>query len=202
MVGRLNDSTRGLTVGGYGTSPAWGHLIPPTEGPFAIKVDSAGSGPSDHTSFYRKNIPVLFFFTGTHSDYHKPSDDADKVNLPGVLSIVRFVESLIRRSAGVDRIPFTKTREAAAGKSSFKVSMGIMPDYTFSGDGVLVEGVSDNKPAQKAGIRAGDVLFQLGPHRFSDVQTYMQALNKMEKGIPVPVRLRRGKEELVLSVTF
>lgn len=202
MVGRLNDSTRGLTIGGYGTSPAWSRLIPLNEGPFAIKVDSAGSGPSDHTSFYRKNIPVLFFFTGTHSDYHKPSDDADKINVRGELSIVRYIESLIRRSADLDSISFTKTREAATGKSSFKVSMGIMPDYTFSGDGVLVEGVSDNKPAQKAGIRAGDVIYQLGPHRFSDVQTYMQALNKMEKGMPVPVRLRRGKEELVLSVTF
>lgn len=202
MVGRLNDSTRGLTVGGYGTSPLWGELIKTDDPYFKIKIDSAGSGPSDHTSFYKKDIPVLFFFTGTHSDYHKPSDDADKINIAGEIAIINYIKNIITATAGKDKLAFTKTREASMGKSTFKVSLGIMPDYTFSGDGVLVDGVSENRPAQKAGIKTGDVLIQLGDHPFNDVQTYMGALNKFNKGDTTIVKLKRGKEEISLQITF
>jgi len=203
MVGRLNDSTHGLTLGGFGTSPIWGKIININDTYFKIKVDSAGSGPSDHTSFYRKDIPVLFFFTRTHSDYHKPSDDADKINFKGEVKIIRYIESLIDKTVELEKIPFLKTREAASmGKSSFKVTMGIMPDYTFSGNGVLVDGVSDNRPAQKAGIKTGDVIIQLGDFVVSDVQTYMQALNKHTKGETINVKIIRGKEEMNLKLTF
>jgi len=203
MVGRLNDSTHGLTLGGFGTSPIWGKIIDNNDPYFKIKIDSAGSGPSDHTSFYRKDIPVLFFFTGTHSDYHKPSDDADKINFKGEVKIIRYIESLIDKTVELEKIPFLKTREAASmGKSSFKVTMGIMPDYTFSGNGVLVDGVSDNRPAQKAGIKTGDVIIQLGDFVVSDVQTYMQALNKHTKGETINVKIIRGKEEMNLKLTF
>lgn len=203
MVGRLNDSTHGLTIGGFGTSPVWGKIIDNNDPYFKIKIDSAGSGPSDHTSFYRKDIPVLFFFTGTHSDYHKPSDDADKINFDGEVKIIRYIETLINKTVELDKIPFLKTREAASmGKSSFKVTMGIMPDYTFSGNGVLVDGVSDNRPAQKAGIKSGDVIIQLGDMVVSDVQTYMQALNKHTKGETISVKIIRGKEEMSLKLTF
>ena len=94
MVGRLNDSTKTLTVGGYGTSPQWATVIKLQRIknlPFVIKIDSSGTGPSDHTSFYRKDIPVLFFFTGQHKDYHRPSDDADKINYKGELVIVNYI---------------------------------------------------------------------------------------------------------------
>ena len=203
MVGRLNDSTHGITIGGYGTSPAWGEIIQTNDPYFKIKVDSAGSGPSDHTSFYRKDIPVLFFFTGTHSDYHKPSDDAEKINYEGALKIIRYIESVINKTSNIDRLAFTKTKEAVStAKSSFKVTMGIMPDYTFSGTGVLVDGVSDNRPAQKAGIKAGDIIVQLGEHKVTDVQTYMQALNKFSKGEATRVKLIRGKEDLELPLVF
>jgi hypothetical protein len=203
MVGRLNDSTHGLTLGGFGTSPIWGNIINTNDPYFKIKIDSAGSGPSDHTSFYRKDIPVLFFFTGTHSDYHKPSDDAEKINFEGEVKIIRYIESLIDKTVELDKISFLKTREAASmGKSSFKVTMGIMPDYTFSGNGVLVDGVSDNRPAQKAGIKTGDVIIQLGDFVVSDVQTYMQALNKHTKGETINVKIIRGKEEMNLKLTF
>jgi hypothetical protein len=203
MVGRLNDSTHGLTIGGYGTSPAWGQMILNNDPYFKIKLDSSGSGPSDHTSFYRKDIPVLFFFTGTHSDYHKPSDDADKINYAGEARVIRYIYQVIEQADQKGKLVFTKTREAAAmGKSSFKVTLGIMPDYTFEGNGVLVDGISDGRPAQKAGIKAGDVLFQLGEHKFSDVQTYMNALNQFNKGESTKVKLVRGKEQLVFDVTF
>ncbi len=202
MIGRLNDSTQGISIGGYGTSPAWGDLFNhlPTE--LKIKFDSSGSGPSDHTSFYRKDIPVLFFFTGTHKDYHKPSDDADKINYAGEARVIRFIYRILERMDQAEKIPFNKTREVATGKSSFKVSMGIMPDYTFAGSGVLVDGVSDNRPAVKAGIKAGDVIYQLGAHRVSDIETYMQALNRFNKGESTQVKLKRGNEDLTFNITF
>ncbi|MEO7045124.1 MAG: M28 family peptidase [Ferruginibacter sp.] len=202
MVGRLNDSTHGLTIGGYGTSPFWGEIIKTNDPYFKIKVDSSGSGPSDHTSFYRKDIPVLFFFTGTHSDYHKPSDDADKINYGGEVFVINYIKNILARTNKEEKLSFTKTREAAVGTSSFKVSLGIMPDYTFSGAGVLVDGVSDNRPAQKAGIKVGDVLYQLGDFTFTDVETYMGALNKFNKGDATTVKVKRGKEELEFHIVF
>lgn len=202
MLGRLNDSTHSITIGGYGTSPAWEEIIDVKNTFFKIKVDSSGSGPSDHTSFYRKDIPVLFFFTGTHSDYHKPSDDADKINYKGIRSIITYIQKIIASTDAKSKLTFTKTREANMGKSSFKVSMGIMPDYTFSGEGVLVDGVSENRPAEKAGVKTGDIILQLGEHKVSDVQTYMQALNKFNKGESTKVKLLRGKEEIFVDLTF
>lgn len=203
MIGRLNDSTHGLTIGGYGTSPEWGKIISVNNDYFKIKVDSAGSGPSDHTSFYRKDIPVLFFFTGTHSDYHKPTDDANKINYAGEAKIVDYMLSIITASYQYNSISFSKTRESAAtGKSSFKVTMGIMPDYTFSGNGVLVDGVSDNRPAQKAGVKTGDIIQELGGFVIEDVQTYMQALNKFNKGDEVEVKIKRGNESVTVKVVF
>jgi hypothetical protein len=203
MVGRLNDSTHGLSIGGFGTSPAWDKLIDKDNKFLKIKFDSSGTGPSDHTSFYRKDIPVLFFFTGTHMDYHKPGDDADKINYTGELQVIKLVYDIIKSSNSMDRLAFTKTREAASmGKSTFKVSMGIMPDYTFNGNGVHVDGVSAGRAAEKAGVKTGDVIFQLGDHKVSDVQTYMDALNKFNKGDATKVKLLRGKQELVLDIVF
>ena len=203
MVGRLNDSTRGLTIGGYGTSPAWGETISLQDKYFRIKIDSSGTGPSDHTSFYRKNIPVLFFFTGLHTDYHKPSDDAARINYTGQLMVLKYIYKTIENVENRGRLAFTKTREMNMGaKTSFKVTLGIMPDYTFSGGGVKVDGVSEGKIAQKAGIRAGDILQQLGEYKFSDVQGYMEALSKFKKGDTTTVRVKRGEELMMFEVVF
>jgi hypothetical protein len=202
MVGRLKDSTHGLTIGGYGTSPTWGKIINSKDVYFKINADSSGSGPSDHTSFYKKDIPVLFFFTGGHKDYHKPTDGADKINYEGEYKIIQYIENIIAQTNKMEKLTFTKTREVSMGKSSFKVSLGIMPDYTFTGNGVMVDGVSENRPAIKAGIQTGDVLMQLGDNKFSDVQTYMDALNKFNKGESTKVKLMRGKELMEFMVTF
>ncbi len=203
MVGRLGDSTHGLTIGGYGTSPVWGQLITEKDKYFTIKFDSSGTGPSDHTSFYRKDIPVLFFFTGVHGDYHKPSDDADKINYNGDLQIVKYIYGIVENTDKKGKLPFTKTREAAtSAKSSFKVTLGIMPDYTYSGSGVRVDGVSEGKLAQKVGIKAGDVITQLGDIKFSDVQSYMGALGKFNKGDATKVKVLRGTQELVFDIVF
>lgn len=204
MVGRLNDSSKTITVGGYGTSPSWKKMIEAVEHKsFSIRFDSSGTGPSDHTSFYRKDIPVLFFFTGLHTDYHKPTDDAEKVNYWGALQIVKFIRELILSDDTNEKIVFTKTREQQTSTSArFTVSMGIMPDYSFSGNGVRVDGVSDNRPAKKAGILAGDVIKQLGDHNTSSVEGYMQALSKFKKGEQTTAVILRGEKEITLSIIF
>ncbi|WP_462221076.1 M28 family peptidase [Ferruginibacter sp.] len=203
MVGRLNDSTHGLSIGGYGTSPVWGQLLTNKDKFFTIKFDSSGSGPSDHTSFYRKDIPVLFFFTGVHSDYHKPTDDADKINYNGELMVVKYIYTVIEAANKKGKLSFSKTREIQSmGKSSFKVTLGIMPDYTYIGSGVRVDGVSEGKTAQKVGIKAGDVITQLGDIKFTDVQSYMGALGKFNKGDATKVKVKRGNEELMFDIVF
>lgn len=202
MVGRLNDSTHAITIGGYGTSPTWGALIKKDDDYFKLKLDSSGTGPSDHTSFYKKEIPVLFFFTGAHSDYHKPTDDADKINFAGELAIIKYIWKLLIATDQTGKLSFTKTRDATIGRSSFRVTLGIMPDYTFDGNGVRVDGVSENRPAQKAGIKTGDVIYQLGEHPFNDVETYMQTLNKFNKGDATKVKLKRGTEEMEMEIVF
>ncbi len=209
MVGRLNDSTKVLTVGGYGTSPSWGRLyrqydmahVKKTE--LNFKYDSSGTGPSDHTSFYRKDIPVLFYFTGLHTDYHKPTDDADRVNYTGALSIVNHINDVIGSLDDQPRLVFTKTREAQTTTSArFSVSMGIMPDYTFSGSGVRADGISEGKPAQKAGLKTGDVIIRLGDYPVVSMEGYMQALGKFKKGDRTTVRFKRGEETLETTVEF
>jgi aminopeptidase YwaD len=203
MVGRLRDSLHLLFVSGYGTSPVWGELIPQQHKFFVMKLDSSGTGPSDHTSFYRKDIPVLFFYTGLHNDYHKPSDDADKINYTGELQVLKYIYSIIEATDKKGKLSFTKTRETTmGGKTSFKVTLGIMPDYTFDGRGVRLDGISEGKQAQKAGMKAGDVITQLGDIMVTDIQTYMGALNKFNKGDAARVKVRRGNEEIVIDVIF
>ena len=202
MVGRLNDSTHGISIGGYGTSPVLGELIKKQDAYASIKTDSSGIGPSDHTSFYTKDIPVLFFFTGSHADYHKPSDDADKINCNGELAVIKYIKKILVATDKKEKLAFTKTKDISPGRGGFKVSLGIMPDYTFSGNGVRVDGVSEGRPAKKAGIKTGDVLYQLGDHSFSDVETYMQALNKFNKGEAAKVKFKRGNDDMEVDVVF
>jgi aminopeptidase YwaD len=206
MVGRLNDSTKVLTVGGYGTSPEWSSLININnkKSSFVIKIDSSGTGPSDHTSFYRKNIPVLFFFTGLHADYHRPTDDFDKINYKGELDIVNYIYSLIEKeNKQKQKLVFTKTRETQTTTSArFSVTMGIMPDYTFAGTGVRVDGVSDDRPAQKAGLQTGDVIVQLGDYNVTSLENYMEALGKFKKGDTTVVKFKRGNENKEAQVQF
>ena len=205
MVGRLNDSSKALTIGGYGTSPLWGQLFTTAvkQKYFSIKFDSSGTGPSDHTSFYRKDIPVLFFFTGLHSDYHKPTDDYDKINFTGETEIIKYIEDIIQSANNKGRLAFTKTREVQSSTSTrFSVTMGIMPDYTFAGSGVRVDGVSDGRPAKKAGLQTGDVIVKLGDFNTATLETYMQALSKFKKGDKTKVTYKRGPDVKEADVEF
>ena len=208
MVGRLNDSSNTITVGGYGTSPSWGdfytsYALQGRKQELYIKIDSSGSGPSDHTSFYRKDIPVLFYFTGLHSDYHKPSDDADKVNYKGEEKIIDHIFNLVEAFDKSPKLSFAKTRETQTTTSArFSVSMGIMPDYTYGGSGVRADGVSDGKPAIKAGLKAGDIIIKMGDNNIASLENYMQTLGKFKKGDRVKVKYKRGNEELETTVEF
>jgi aminopeptidase YwaD len=206
MVGRFSDSTHALTVGGYGTSPAWSPTIAASNPKtfFVVKVDSSGTGPSDHTSFYRKDIPVLFFFTGLHSDYHRPTDDADKINYTGEFRIVRYINDIITNlSKQNQKLAFTKTRETQTTTSArFSVTLGIMPDYTFTGTGVRCDGVSEGKAARKAGMQTGDVIVQLGDINITSLENYMQALGKFKKGDKTKVKFKRGNDVMDADVQF
>ena len=204
MVGRLPDSSKMITLGGYGTSPAWSSVIDAkSTQPLGIRIDSSGTGPSDHSSFYRKDIPVLFYFTGLHTDYHKPSDDADKINYSGMVTILRHIEKTIDGLNAQPKLAFLKTREAQTTTTArFSVTMGIMPDYTYSGKGVRADGVSDGKPAQKAGIKAGDIILQVGEYTIASMESYMQTLGKFKKGETVKVLYVRDEKTLEVTVTF
>jgi aminopeptidase YwaD len=201
MIGRLVDSTKALSVGGLGTAPEWARVADIVKkGGFRISIDSSGAGPSDHTSFYNKGIPVLFFFTGVHSDYHKPSDDADKINYEGEAQVIHTIENVIKGLESSPRPRFTPTRQTSMGKVRLKVTLGIMPDYSYQGEGVRVDGVIDGKPAAKAGILAGDIITQLGTDPVKGMQTYMEALSHQSAGTTVEVTLLREEKEKRLKV--
>lgn len=203
MVGRLDPTTKTLTIGGLGTSPSWGSIIPGvSQTGLTYKIDSSGTGPSDHTSFYRKDLPVLFFFTGLHTDYHKPSDDAELLNYEGMATIVKLLMQIIDNSSTQDKLAFTKTREQSMGTARFKVSLGIMPDYTFSGTGVKADGVIDNRPGQKAGMQTGDIILQLGDYLITGMDTYMDALSRFNKGDKTQITVKRGADVKALAIEF
>src|SRR6185312_761129 len=202
MIGRLNDSTHTITVGGYGTSPEWGKILPQKTQALNVKFDSSGIGPSDHTSFYLKNIPVLFFFTGTNSDYHKPTDDVDKINFVGELRVIQYIENILKETNKNEKLAFSKTREPQMQTANFTVSLGFMPDYTYSGTGVRADGIIDGKIAQKIGMQPGDVITKLGDFKVTDINNYMTALSKFKKGDSTKVTVIRGKDKLNLDVVF
>ncbi len=203
MVGRLNDSTHALTVGGVGTSPAWEDVVSMGGKNFKMVIDSSGVGPSDHTSFYYAGIPVLFFFTGTHKDYHKPTDIAANINYPGEVQVIRYAEDVVAKMDKEHIKPrYAVTKTATGGRSKFKVTLGIMPDYTYQDGGVRVDGVTEGKPASKAGVKAGDILVQLGDVKILSMQSYMEALGKFTPGDKSEVKLKRDGKEITLPVEF
>ena len=216
MIGRLIDSTNRVTIGGYGTAANWSKIVLTKEELKNnttiknlellpdIKIDSSGTGPSDHSSFYRKNIPVLFFFTGTHGDYHKPSDDVEKINFLGEAKIINYILYILSQTKKEDKLVFLKTRETSMGSSTtrFKVSLGIMPDYTYSGSGVRADGVSDGKLAQKIGIKAGDVITALNDTKITSVENYMQVLSKYNKGDKAILITTRGGKVVKYEIVF
>lgn len=203
MVGRYS-ADRKLTIGGFGTSPVWSTVLTAAaDKNIEVKFDTTGGGPSDHASFYRKDIPVLFFFTGSHSDYHKATDDHDKINYDGELQIIKYAQRIIESTDAKGKLAFTKTKEPQMGSSSqFSVSLGVIPDYAYSGSGLRIDGVSPKRLAEKIGLQAGDILMQLGDYKISEINSYMQALGKFKKGDKTVLRFKRGTSEKDATVEF
>jgi hypothetical protein len=202
MVGRY-DATKKMSLGGYGTSSKWSEIIQKTPTTLLYTIDSAGTGPSDHASFYRKDMPVLFMFTGSHADYHKATDDWEKINYVGQKDILRFVQNIVKTTNRYGKLDFLKTREAAMGRSTkFTVSLGVMPDYAFTGTGLRIEGASAGKLGEKLGLKAGDILLQMGDYKFIDVMSYMTTLSKFKKGDSTFLIYKRGTEEIKVDISF
>ncbi|MCO5259856.1 MAG: M20/M25/M40 family metallo-hydrolase [Crocinitomicaceae bacterium] len=203
MIGRLNHE-KSLVVGGFGTSPDFAPIIDKTKpAGFNITIDSSGVGPSDHTSFYLKDIPVLFFFTGTHMDYHKPSDDEEKINYYGLRMITSYVFRVANQLAEKDQLTFTKTKVDAGKRApQYKVTLGIMPDYADYGDGLHIDGVVDGKVADKAGVKSGDVLIGIGDCKIKDVYGYMECLSKLQAGDERELIIVRNGQEMKLKAVF
>jgi hypothetical protein len=201
MIGRYLPE-KGLVVQGVGTSPLWVKMLSyiPTE--IKIVQDSSGVGPSDYTSFYLKKLPVLGFFTGGHSDYHKPTDDADKINYEGEKLVLNYIAHVVEATCTFPKMEYSETKQPQSQARSFKVTMGVMPDYAFDKKGMRIDGVSDGKPASKAGLKAGDIILKIGENEVGDVYSYMDALGKFNKGDATKVVVQRGAETLTLDITF
>lgn len=202
MIGRL-DSAKGIAIHGTGTTSNWPNIIDKanTEGLKVIMKES-GVGPSDHTSFYLQDIPVLHFFTGQHEDYHKPTDDAVKVNHAGILKIVNVIENIIRNQDNLEKLIFQKTKDQSSRGPKFTVTLGVIPDYLYDGEGMRIDGVSDERPAQKAGILKGDVVIQMGDSTITSMMSYMRALSAFKKGDKTKVTVERNGDQLTVEVEF
>ena len=232
MVGRLKDDK--LTVGGIGTASEWknlvnfdnqsnfsgvinekplnfeivnkqtGEVINKNNPNFVLQLNEDGFGPSDHSSFYGKQIPVLFFFTGTHNDYHKPTDTSDKINYDGLLKVTNFVGEIVK---AIDQNPQKPTYTVAkssgmgGGRSGFNISLGTVPNYA-DGDnsGLILDGVRDDSPAAKAGVKAGDKVTKLAGHDIKNINDYTFVLGEMKAGEEYEITVVRGNQTLTLKI--
>jgi aminopeptidase YwaD len=170
---------------------------------FALTLNEDGYGPSDHSAFYAKQVPVLFFWTGTHDDYHKPSDTADKINYEGEAQIIGFAANLIRDIDQSDKRPtYAVAKSESQGRSGgFRVYLGTIPNYGESNDGLKLDGVRDDSPASKAGLKAGDKIVKMAGHDVKNVYDYTYALGEMKAGQEYEVEIVRGSERLTLKIT-
>lgn len=204
MVGRLN-AEKVLAVMGTGTSPTWNTVLANTDKQgLQLKTSENGIGPSDHTSFYLIDLPVLAFFTGQHTDYHKPSDDAELLNFDGIAQIGDLMLALIAATGPAGKLAFTKTKDENENKkaASFKVTLGVLPDYVFAGDGMRIDGVLDGRPAAAAGLLKGDVIIKLGTKEVKTVYDYMEGLAMFKAGESTEVVVLREGKTQTFKVTF
>jgi hypothetical protein len=220
MIGRMKENR--LIIGGVGTAQEWRDLItennkpsismrnaepkdwsPPLGSGFMLTLNEDGYGPSDHSSFYAKQIPVLFLFTGTHDDYHKPTDTAEKVNYEDEARVVSFVRNLVLSvDAGARRPTYATAKSESQGRSTgFRVYLGTIPNYSESNDGLKLDGVREDSPASKAGLRAGDRITRMAGREVRNVYDYTYALGEMKAGQEYEVEVVRGTETLKLKIT-
>lgn len=209
MVGRLRDNR--LQVLGAETAKEWDEIV--RTACDAAKVQCApsgdGYGPSDQINFFSAGAPVLHFFSGTHSDYHKPSDTADKINAAGAAQTAKIV-GLVAAAISARETPLTFKSDAQGpaprgDMRSFNASLGTIPDYGGPGagkKGVLLSGVRPGSGAEKSGMKKGDVLVRLGKAEIASVEDLMFVLNASKPGETVPAVVIRDGKEVKLEVTF
>ncbi|GAA4801924.1 M20/M25/M40 family metallo-hydrolase [Litoribaculum gwangyangense] len=201
MVGRLKaDST--LAVYGVGTSPIFKQTLSAHNNRFKLIQNESGIGPSDHTSFYNVDIPVLHFFTGQHEDYHKPTDDFEKLNYEGMQTISNYIFEVISDLDDNGKLPFRKTKNESEETPRFKVGLGVIPDYMFDGKGMRIDGISEDKPAQKAGLQKGDIVVKLGDSTVTDMMSYMKVLATFKEGDKTKVVVDRNGNMVEAEIEF
>ena len=206
MVGRMRNDE--LAIGGTGTAKDFMSLLRPIfeESGLTVDADPSGRGPSDHASFYRAGIPVLFLFTGTHPDYHKPADRGYTVNPQGAAKVIQLTDTLVKMLASrAEKLEFTSSDTAATPgrRNGAKVRLGVMPGYGGDGaEGVKVEGVSAETSASEAGIQIGDLLIGWNGTQLTGPADMMERLREQKPGDVVKIKLKRGAEELTLDVTL
>jgi len=204
MVGRMVDDK--LIVYGTDTASEWNKLLDSlaTDHPFKLTRRPEGYGPSDHTSFYAKRIPVLFFFTGTHRDYHRPTDTFDKINVDGMRRITDLVTDAVVAIAEMDHRPTYQDIGAPPefAKSGNRPYFGSIPDFSQEQPGYVLMGVSKGGPAERAGIKANDIIVRLGDWPIGNLEDFDTALRKFKSGDRVSVLVKRGGEELKFEVTL
>jgi len=221
MIGRMKDSK--LIVGGVGTSKEWREMLGAQNvqtagaGTFVttsistlesgrslnLTLQEDGYGPSDHSSFYAKQVPVLFFWTGTHNDYHKPSDTFEKINYTDEVRVLALVAQVVRSLTAAGKRPtYTVAKsDSQQGRSmGFRVYLGTIPNYSDSNDGLLLDGIRDDSPAAKAGLKAGDKIVKIGTREIKNVYDYTYALGEMKAGEEYAVEIMRGGEKLSLKI--
>jgi len=201
MIGRLKDSS--LIVYGTGTSSNWKELLNQDNiYGFKLTFNDEGYGPSDHSSFYGKKIPVLFFFTGTHEDYHKPSDDADKINFDGEREVLEYVYNVAMDiDENTERPDYLLVEKKQSGEMfTRKVYVGTIPDFASNVDGYKISGVSEGSPAQQAGLQGGDIITSFGGKKISNIYDFTYALGDFVPGDIVDVVVKRGEEEITFKV--
>ena len=201
MIGRMKDHR--LSIGGVGTAKEWRDITSAdAEKTFQLTLTEDGFGPSDHSSFYSKQIPVLFFWTGTHNDYHKPSDTFEKINYDDEARILEMVARVVNRLDAADkRVTYTTAKSDPAPRTGgFRVYLGTIPNYADSNDGLLLDGVREDSPAAKAGLKAGDKVVKIGDHEIRNVYDYTAALGEMKAGEEYVLEVVRGTERLTLKI--
>jgi hypothetical protein len=200
-IGRLNSDKK-LFISGIGTSTAWLPLLEKNNRTFKLDIDTSGLGYSDHNSFYKKQIPVLHVSTGYHDDYMTPKDDADKINYNGEASVVNFVSALLSDLDNQSKLTFIKTNDVVSRLEKAKLDFGIIPNFTFDENGILVDHCMANKLAQQSGIKAGDVIIKIGPFKIIDFDDYLDAMNKTDKNVETAIVIKRDDMEYKFFVTF
>jgi Zn-dependent M28 family amino/carboxypeptidase len=207
MVGRLRDNK--LLVSGVGTADELPAVVADANraDPFDLKTSQDGYGPSDHSSFYKKQIPVLFLFTGSHADYHKPSDTWDKINERGLWRVSRFAEALVESLDARPRVHYRKAESDSSmgrigGGGGYGAYLGTIPDYMQTEGGVLLSGVRSGGPADQAGLKGGDVIVKFDGVRIDNIYDYTYALRSRKPGQSVRITVKRGSQELDLVATL